>query len=420
MIKFQTKKSFQISACFISIFSLLNFIQPHTLRAEPFSEKPTLLSDYTGKASSLQESGIKLDQSITQFFGGVTNGGRNEGDHYSGRWDLLTSVDGQKSGLWPGLFMKMRVGANWHPIDRFGAGTVLNPYTPAAFSKSDNESIAITDLSVIQMLSPRYGVTFGKMDTIDSDYNSFAHGRGLEQFQNLAFVLNAVPMFVPPSTLGAGVFALYEDSTPLASIVVLDTHDVPTQSGFDDLFSEGAVISANIELPVTINSLPGRHRLGYVVSTGENISLDQDPRFVLEEGGLKTGSNSWAVTYNAEQFLVSDPNDPKRGWGIFARAGLSDPDKNIFHYLLSFGVGGSGVISSRLDDRFGLGVFHLEVSDTFIDRIIKLDNEKGIELFYDIAALPWIRVGADLQYVNGTLRSADNAFIASGRLRFLL
>ena len=386
--------------------------------AQPLDERPTLLSDTFGKDSDLAKHGVNVSQSVTQFYGGVVSGGVKDSDEYSGRWDLLTNIDGEKAGLWPGLFLKMRVGANWNPIERFRAGSILAPYSAGVYSKTDEESIAITDLSAIQMFSPNAGLTFGKMDTVDGDFNSFAHGRGLDQFENLAFVLNPVLSFIPLSTLGAGVFALYDDGTPAASLTVLDTHNVPTESGFDDLFDDGAVISATVELPTTIAELRGRHRFGYAITTADQIDLSQNPRFSLEtDGKFATESNSWVVTYNGEQFLVTDPNDPKKGWGLFARAAISDSDKNIFEYFLSAGLGGTGGSFGRGDDRFGLGYFHLGVSDVFEERVIDLQDEDGVELFYSVAVLPWVSLTADAQFISGTLKAADDAYILSGRLQ---
>lgn len=412
----QIKKTVLILAAAASIS-----ITPSLSFGQDIWEQPTLSSDYTGSNSWLAQHGVQVNQSITQFYGGVVAGGRDEDDYYSGRWDLLTNLDGSKAGLWDGFFVKMRVGANWDPIDRFNAGSIVAPYLPATMSKTDQESIAITDLSFTQMFSPNIGITLGKFDIVDTDFNSFAHGRGLSQFFNTALTLNPLPIFLPFSSLGAGVFALYDDGSPLASFTVLDTHNVPTESGFDDLFSDGVVMSVNGELPSKFGGLNGRHRFGFAVSTADRATLNQDPRFIIENAQLQTESDTWAVVYNGEQYLFSDPNDPKKGWGLFARAALSDPDKNILHFFLSAGIGGNGIIPCRPDDQFGLGWYHADVSDTpILDRVAPLSNEEGVELFYDAAIIPWIRLAADIQYIHGALKSADDALMISGRLRFLL
>ena len=88
--------------------------------------------------------------------------------------------------------------------------------------------------------------------------------------------------------------------------------------------------------------------------------------------------------------------------------------------MLSAGLGGTGVIPSRPNDRFGIGVFHLEVSDLFIEPRVGIGDEQGIEAFYNMAVLPWLGVTADVQRVNGTLQSADSAWIVSGRLNVAL
>ena len=61
----------------------------------------------------------------------------------------------------------------------------------------------------MQFLSTYFGVLFGKLDTMTSDKNQFAHGKGDTQFMNLAFNINPVALVAAPySPLDAGFIAL--------------------------------------------------------------------------------------------------------------------------------------------------------------------------------------------------------------------
>jgi carbohydrate-selective porin OprB len=47
-----------------------------------------------------------------------------------------------------------------------------------------------------------------------------------------------------------------------------------------------------------------------------------------------------------------------RGIGVFGRFGASDGDPNFMHYFYSLGIGGKGVIPSRVSDQCGFGYWH--------------------------------------------------------------
>ena len=58
-----------------------------------------------------------------------------------------------------------------------------------------------------QFFSENIGVFAGKTVRIEGDPNRFAAGRGREQFSNLAFVANPIPLLaIPYSSMSAGVF----------------------------------------------------------------------------------------------------------------------------------------------------------------------------------------------------------------------
>jgi len=50
----------------------------------------------------------------------------------------------------------------------------------------------IVDELFTETLSESFVLYAGKLDTLDGDMNSFAHGRGIHQFSNAAFVVNPI------------------------------------------------------------------------------------------------------------------------------------------------------------------------------------------------------------------------------------
>ena len=111
--------------------------------------------------------------------------------------------------------------------------------------------------------------------------------------------------------------------------------------------------------------------------------------------------------YNFDQYLYQDKRDSTQGFGIFGRFGISDGKANPVAQFNSFGVGGRGLIPTRDQDRFGVGYYYLKIASDFRDTIpalprarVGLDHEQGVELYYNIAATPWLHVTPDLQFVD--------------------
>lgn len=69
----------------------------------------------------------------------------------------------------------------------------------------------------------------------DGDVNAFAHGRGIHQFSNVAFVGTPLALrTVPYSTLGCG-FAYLLDGEPLLNFTVLNATDTASTIGLANI-----------------------------------------------------------------------------------------------------------------------------------------------------------------------------------------
>ena len=157
--------------------------------------------------------------------------------------------------------------------------------------------------------------------------------------------------------------------------------------------------------------------IGFGWSNKNFSSLDQDPSTlignILFGTPLEKEKSSWAIYYNFDQYLYSDPNDPSQGIGIFGRFGISDGKANALHQFYSFGVGGRGIIRGREKDQWGIGYYYLKLSGQFTGDIVQPlgDHDQGGELFYNIAVTPWLHLTPDLQIISRqgktpTLRSS--------------
>jgi hypothetical protein len=85
--------------------------------------------------------------------------------------------------------------------------------------------------------------------------------------------------------------------------------------------------------------------------------------------------------------VASSATLPGKGLGPYAKAAIA----------------GHAIVPGRPLDYFGVGYFFYNFSNELQDAVARLgdfDDEQGIEAFYTLAVTPWLRLTADLQWVN--------------------
>jgi porin len=279
------------------------------------------------------------------------------------------------------------------------------------------DEMILSHVVFTQFLSEQFAVALGKLDTTGGDANEFAHGRGDDRFMNLAFSLNPVALRTTPyAALGTGMIFLPNKDLQL-SFSVIDTEGTTTRTGFDTLFRDGTTLAPELRWTIRPFGLTGHQNFLVLWSNADFNSLNQDPRTLISNAILGTPlreeSGSWAFMYNFDQYLYQERSDPSQGLGIFGRFGISDGKANPIAQFYSFGFGGKGLIPTRDQDRFGIGYYYLKISGDLRDVFppllrsrIGLDHEQGVELFYNFAVTPWLRVTPDLQFVDAARNKA--------------
>ena len=270
------------------------------------------------------------------------------------------------------------------------------------------------------MLSPNFGVFFGKLDTFDGDYNPFASGRGKTQFSNAGFVVNpALFRAAPYSTLGAGFLILSDEGVPIFTFNVLNPTDTANRSGFSELFEEGVSLFSELRLSSNFFDLPGHHLFGGAWNSRDFVALGQDPRIIFPQVPIRPTTGNWGLYWNGAQYLCVDECDPTKGWGVFARAGAADRESHLVEYFLSAGIGGNSMIPGRQNDTFGIGWFRSYTSSeigpilTFL--FGDIGDSDGLEAYYNIAVTPWLRITPDLQILNPGLKAIDTTVVTGVR-----
>lgn len=384
----------------------------------PLLERPKLTGDWLGGRDWQRDHGFTWDISSTNVYQGVTTGGLDNRFLFGGRADVLLNIDGQKAGLWQGLFIDLHGETNYGSSANNLTGAFMPVNTAALFPTPNTPVTALTGVKVTQALSENFVLFAGKINTLDGFNQPFTGGaRGTNGFMNTALLAPMVALRTTPySSYGAG-FAVLKEGEAVLSLLVLDPNNTPTTNGFDTFFDRGVSLLGIANLPVTVLGRPGHQGIGFTYSNSRYTSLDDLPFFVAqrlrgEVGPLPQETGSWSLFYLFDQTLWVDACDPKRSWGLFGNLGLADGNPNPVRWAANIGVGGASPLASRKLDTFGVGYFYIGLSDSlknFAPRAVPLGDEQGVELFYNVGVTPWFRVTPDLQVVIPTRERVDTS-----------
>ena len=363
-----------------------------------------------------------LQNNLTQFYFGNTSGGVERDFRYAGHGDYLANFDFGKLIGKQGAFLKLRAEHRFGETINDAAGVVLPPTIAGDLPVLDSTNLYLTNCLFTQALSESFVLYAGKLDTLDGDMNSFAHGRGIRQFSNGAFVANPIALrTIPYSTLGTGMAFLMEGE-PWLIFNVLNATDTTRTVGLDQLFNDGVALASEMRIPTNFFGKPGHQLIAGTWNSREFTSLDQDPRILFPNVPIAKQSGSWSLYWNCDQYLVTDSSNPKRGWGYFGRAGIADQGTNPLGYFLSGGIGGSSPFETRQRDSFGVGYYYAATSNEvapFINAIFgNFADGQGVEMFYNIATGKRLTITPDLQVLVPSREKFDTALLVGLRANY--
>ena len=128
---------------------------------------------------------------------------------------------------------------------------------------------------------------------------------------------------------------------------------------------------------------------------------------------MTTNSDAWAIYWNGYQYFQGDE---KKGWGLFGRLGFGDGVVNPVRFNMAAGVGGTSPLPDREADRWGLGLYYIDMAHLSVLETLNLQHETGAELFYNIALTPWAHLSLDAQVVAPVASHAETAVVLGTRL----
>ncbi len=379
-------------------------------------ERETLTGDWFGHGAAMREHGINLSGSLTQFYGGLISGDGTNDWEDGGKLDAFLRVDGSKIGLWKGFGISAHYELNYGHVNQ-SPGGVLLPVNTALLFPGGNRTLSDLSLYFTQQFGKRVTLMAGKINMVDmyDAGHDFSGGRGVEEFQHVEFMA-PISGITPPMIVGA-ILSVKTDAASY-TLMIYDPASRTRQTGLEDAFEKGVTFNGAVGVSSNFGGKPGKHSFSAAYSTQDGLDFRDIPELIIPGGppAAQLG-HRWYFSYGFEQTLWQSATNPKKAWGLFGQASMSDGNPNPVEWSTFAGIGGSSPLPGRDYDKFGVGAFYLSFSGNLKDAISPralLRDEYGAEVFYNYAVTPWFRVTADLQVVRpGT----DNGTAVIGGLR---
>jgi porin len=225
----------------------------------------------------------------------------------------------------------------------------------------------------------------------------------------------SVARVVPLSFMGAGALKL-EGKQIQGGILVYDTQNVPTTSGFDDMFDNGANIMGFWRFFTDVGGLPGSHYFGGIWSTGEFVSFDPTGFAIVPGQGVvaERVDGAYTLLYILEQTLWADCCNKDRNIGLLSQWGLANEETSPFGWSTNVAIQAQGFNRYRPHDSMGVGYFYSGLSDDFknlLSPVFDLQDVHGVELYYNAAITKCFQVTADLQVIEPADTTNDTAVV---------
>jgi len=379
-----------------------------------------LSGDWYGLRSDLAKLGINLDVRLSQYYQGLTSGGVNTNDAYGGKFDYYLNVDGGKLGLWEGFSMSMHAESQFGNSILGDAGAFAFPNTAMLYPLPNYRGTAITGLLLQQALNKNLVLAGGKINIVDFWTMVYPHtGGGVDGFMNTNMIASALPWlrWVNLSVMGAGPLVLADDGQIQGGLLVFDTQNSTTTSGFNDLFDKGTAILGLWRFFFDVDDKPGSLLFAGGTSSRDYTSLEKTDWTIIPGEGLvaEEKDDAWSAAVYYDQVFWQAPDNDKKNLRLFTGWSVSDGNPSFGKWGGFASVEGCGLLPNRANDRMGAGGFYNQLSSDFKDITstagIDLENLWGVELYYNAEITPSMHITGDIQFVNNQNQSDSTAVI---------
>ncbi|MHC5060878.1 MAG: carbohydrate porin [Planctomycetota bacterium] len=419
------KKSYPLIILLAFAFAVQCYGKTGTVEPDDIWTRKKLTGDWCGLRSDLAENGIYVDVRLSQFYQGVTSGGKSTNDAYGGKFDYFLNVDGGKLGLWEGLSMSMHAETQFGTSILGDAGAFAFPNTSMLYPLPNYRGTAITGLLVQQALSKNFALAGGKINVVDFWNMVYPHtGGGVEGFMNTNMLASALPWlrWVNLSVMGGGALVLADDGQIQGGVLAFDTQNSTTTSGFDDLFGKGTAILGVWRFFFDVDGKPGSVLFAGGTSSRDYFSLDESDWAIIPGEGLvgKKKDNAWSGGVYYDQVLWQAPDNDKKNLRLFTGWSISDGNPSFGKWGGFASVEGWGLVPNCENDRMGVGAFYNQLSSSLKDFTsragINFRNVWGIEAYYNAQITPCVHLTPNLQFVSNQNQSDSTAVILGLRV----
>jgi len=401
------------------------------------TERTQLLGDWGGTRTELARKGFFFDLYSTSYYQNIVWGGLKTGEAFVQNTQLSVNIDTGRAGWWSGglihLSAQSRLGDN--PKSTFTAGTVVPQYTGLVLPDPlEYNSLLPSEYFLVQALSKQARVVVGKIGTVILPDQTVFGDAFRYHFANFNFNKNPITAkFFDPTALGAlGVWSF----SPRFAVIggVLDPDTKADRLADSETFSSVNIYLTSM-ISYDIGGLPGVFSPVYNWSNKPKINLDS-PFGALASGaqgtqaigsllglasneGLPTNfkDESWFALATISQYLYLKDDaatvarkrktgEQIRGIGVFARLGYAPEETNPITQDASVALFAYGLLDSREYDSFGIGYYYDKISDKLKNSIATISggeaiayDESGIEVFYNFAITPAVRLIPSYQHI---------------------
>jgi porin len=276
----------------------------------------------------------------------------------------------------------------------------------------DGQEFIASSIYLTQQLGDKTTLMLGKINAVDLlAADAFLGGWGNTRFMNLAF---AAPLtgITPPVLMGAILSVRAQPFT--FTFMAYDPDDRTSDYLPGDLFDNGVNLSLGAKWNGSVLGRRSSLGLSGTYSTKQEANLAE----LLLPADLQTGpkKGSFHLSLDASHYLYEVAGRPGSGVGLFFKGAIADGNPNPVQRSISTGVMANGMIPGREHDTIGLGYYYYDFSDDLqsaVAPLIELDDEQGLEIFYNMEVTPWCHISADVQIVNPATASQDT-FVAFG------
>lgn len=383
---------------------------------------------------SLNESGLKSNFDATYVFQSIAGGGfsgpyfRKFSDETTNghtlNGDLRSELDTEKSGWWSGgaftARLQSRVGRS--AVQRAGSAAAINNEAlyPNVEARFDESVLALTQLSYRHQISETFAVYGGLLNTSLGDENVIAgSSQSHSRFLNFALLYSVVEdATTGNAALGGGIEIKPHDNVS-GSFSVYGSQETAGLNPFNTW--HGTTLNTEWTVSHTLAGRQGAQTLGFLYGIDVlRTDIAADPRLVIISIilGLPIPSepqDTWAFYYNAYQFIEGNETG---GWGVFARWGISDGNPNFVKQNAALGLGGVGPFVSRPTDRWGIGMFLVDMSHNDLLKGLHITDEVGGEVYYNFAVSTSFQVTWDLQVIDSALPHAESVCVLGLRANY--